>query len=404
MTRVILKGGSIIDGIGDTPIDGYSILIEGKKIRSIEKNMEDLGACASAREIDVGGKTIMLGLIDCHVHLYFNGDSDPKMSFLSPLSIWAIKAACNAKKYIDAGFTTIRDLGSPEYIGVSVRNCIDSGIIAGPRILASGRPLGMTGGHGQSLPPWVEYREELSELVDGETEIRKAIRKQVAAGVDWIKIMATGGMSDPVSIPDIQEFSDEEIGVILNESMRAGKPVAAHAEGGDGIKAVIRAGVRSIEHGIMLDDVAIKEMMEKGIFLVPTLSAPYRIREKGLDAGISEYVVEKNEKFVGFHEISFKKALDSGVKIVMGTDAGTPFNFHGENAYELELMIRYGMEPIEALRSATKNAAELLMINTGSIEVGKLADIIVVSGDPLEDITVLQNDIDLVIKEGEIIC
>jgi imidazolonepropionase-like amidohydrolase len=401
--KIILKGALIIDGIHDEPLDNYSILIEGKKIKNVEKRIE----AENAREINVEGKTIIPGLIDCHVHLYFNSMPDPNEFFLSPISTWAIEAACNAGKYIKAGFTTIRDLGSPGYIGISVRNCINSGIIPGPRILASGGPLGATGGHGQSFPPWVKYKEEFSELVDGETEIRKAIRKQAAAGVDWIKVATSGGITDPVSMVDVQELSNEEIKVVMSEARRVGKPVSAHAEGINGIKAAIRAGVRSIEHGVMLNDETIKQMIRKGIFLIPTLSAFQLIKEKGLKGGIPKYAVEKNKEITKVHKKSFKKALDSGVKIAMGTDAGAPFNFHGENAYELELMNKYGMTPMQTLKSATKTASELLKLadKIGSIEPNKFADLIIVKGNPLADITLLQKkeNIEIVLKEGKIV-
>ena len=353
----------------------------------------------------------MPGMIDCHVHLVMDGEPNYlDLVMNEPFAMVAIKAVKYVGRYLPAGFTTIRDLGSQGNVGVSIRNAINEGIIEGPRVLASGRVLSITGGHGDFFPPWLFgkaiRKQLLAEIVDGREDIREAVRRQLAEGVDLIKFCATGGVMDPVSTPEAQEFSDEEIETIIEEANRLSKRTATHAQGTKGIKAAIRAGVGSIEHGFMLDDECIKLMKEMGTFLVPTLSALYWEVKKGVESGIPEVSAKKAEQLIDLNIQSFKKAVSGGVKIAMGTDAGTPFNKHGDNAFELELMVKNGMTEMEAIITSTRTAAENLGISdkTGTIEEGKLADITIINGNPLQDISLLQNKekIETVLKEGAI--
>lgn len=405
---ILIRNALLIDGVRKEPIEGVSVLIENKKIKKIGKSIiPPEGSEIIAAE----GKTVMPGMIDCHVHLVLDGESNwPDCVINEPFAMVAIKAVKYVGRYLPAGFTTIRDAGSQENLGVSIRNAINEGIIEGPRVLASGRVLSITGGHCQFFPPWVFdealRRQTTAEIVDGREDIRKAVRRQLAEGVDSIKFCATGGVMDPISNPEAQEFSDEEMETIIEEANRLSKRTLTHAQGTKGIKAAIRAGVGSIEHGFMLDDECIKLMKEMGTFLVPTLSALYWEVKKGVESGIPEVSVKKAEQLIDLNIQSFKKAVSGGVKIAMGTDAATPFNKHGDNAFELELMVKNGMTEMEAIIASTRTAAENLGISdkTGTIEEGKLADIIIINGNPLQDICLLQNKekIETVMKEGAI--
>jgi imidazolonepropionase-like amidohydrolase len=351
----------------------------------------------------------MPGMIDCHLHLSLNGEVDFKSLLLeSTMPMYTIKAVVYAKLTLEAGFTTVRAVGDPGYLEVSLRDAINKKIIPGPRVLAAGRALSITGGHGTFFPPWVHLDEDLSLglFADGIEEVRKAVRMLIGSGVDCIKLLATGGVMDIVTQPGAQNFNFDEIKTAVDEAHKLGKKVTAHVEGLSGAKDCIKAGVDSLDHGIELDDETVEMMREKGTFLIPTLMAPYNIAKHGTESGIPEYAVKKDLEVIQTHVNSFKKAYDAGVKIAMGTDTGTPFSKHGGNAKELELMVNYGMSPMGAIIATTRTASEAIGLNDkiGTLEKGKLADILVIDGDPLADITILQkkNLIKYVIKEGEI--
>lgn len=404
--KILIKDVLLIDGVKEEATSNVSILIEDKKITKIGKGI----VSPEGVEVIAGeGKTAMPGMIDCHVHICLGGEP----TFLNapmvkePLSMQVLRAVEHVSRYLPSGFTTICDLGSPEYLGVSMRNAIKQGIIKGPRVLAAGKMLSISGGHGQILPPWVSVGETFTEMVDGCDKVREAVRRQLGAGVDVIKFAATGGGIDLVSIPGGREFSDEEMEVIIKEANRVGKRTAAHAHGTAGIKAAIRAGASSIEHGMILDDEGADLMKEKGTFFVPTLAAVYWVVQRGVEGGIPEVAMEKSKSLYDSDKRSFNKVLKGGVKVAMGTDAGTPFNQHGANAFELELMVRNGMSEMDAIIATTKTASENLRISdeVGTIEEGKLADIIIIEGNPLNDIGLLQKEekIRTVIKDGSIV-
>jgi len=402
--KIVIKG-TIIDGLNKEPLKQGIIVIEGKTITAIGKEGEV--KIPEGAEV-FQGKTIMPGMIDCHIHFCLNGEADfNQLIIQSSLSTYAIKAVNYVKRTIESGFTTVREVGSPAHIGISLRDAVNKGIIPGPRILTSGQPLSITGGHGTFLPPWIHTDFNLGLFADGVEEVRKAVRSLIGSGVDLIKLLATGGVMDIATSPGAQNYNLDELKVAAEEAHKLGKRVAAHVEGLSGTKDCIRAGIDTLEHGIELDDEAIQMMIDKGTFLVPTLLAPYNIAEHGVKGGIPEFAVKKDLEVIKVHTKNFTKAYQAGVKIAMGTDMGTPFSKHGENAKELELMVNNGMSLIDAIISTTRVASEAIGLekSIGTLEKGKLADLIILEGDPLTDITLLQKKelIKLVMKEGEIV-
>ena len=402
--KLVIKG-TVIDGFNKEPLKQGVVVIEGKTITAIGKEGEV--KIPEGAEV-FQGKTVMPGMIDCHIHFCLNGEANFNQLIIeSTLSTYAIKAVVYAKRTIEAGFTTVRELGSPAYLGISLRDVIRKGVIPGPRVLTSGQPLSITGGHGTFLPPWLHSDCDLGLFADGTEEVRKAVRTLIGSGVDLIKLLATGGVMDIITSPGAQNYNLDELKVAAEEAHKLGKKVAAHVEGLSGAKDCIRAGIDTLDHGIELDDEAIQMMIDKGTFLVPTLLAPYNIAEHGVKGGIPEFAVKKSLEVIKEHTKSFKRAYHAGVKIAMGTDMGTPFSRHGENVKELELMVNNDMSPMDAIMATTRVASEALGLgkSIGTLEKGKLADLIILDGDPLTDIALLQKKelIKLVMKEGEIV-
>ncbi|MDI9568595.1 MAG: amidohydrolase family protein [Bacillota bacterium] len=389
---LVLQGMLLIDGSGKEPIENALVVVEEDKIKAVGR-VGEIDTSGAAEAIDLTGKTLLPGLIDCHVHICMDPVSDPFASLVKDSdATTTLKAARKALQTLKAGVTTIRDMGGKNHIDLDLRDAIAQGLAQGPRIMASGRLITMTGGHG-----WMIGRE-----VDGPDEARKGAREEIKAGVDVIKIMATGGVMTPGVEPGSPQLTEEEMRAAVEEAKKAGKITASHAQGLTGIKNAIRAGIDSIEHGIYLDEEACEMMIENNVYLVPTLAAPYWIVTKGREAGIPDYAVSKTEKVIETHNASFRLALKMGVKIAMGTDSGTPFNEHGENTYELKLMVQEGMTPMQAIVAATKNGAELLGLSDqiGTVEAGKQADLLVVDGNPLEDIDAVTR-VHLVFKGGK---
>jgi imidazolonepropionase-like amidohydrolase len=389
--QTLVRNARLFDGTGAAVRAGVDILIEGGQIRAVG----GAASRAGAEVIDVGGRVVLPGLIDCHVHIAFNGDPDevariPTMA--TPVLAW--QASENARRTLEAGFTAVRDLGTRDNVSIHLRDEVQAGRLPGPRIRAVGAIVCMTGGHG-----WFVGRQ-----ADGPDEVRKAVREQLRAGADCIKFTATGGVMTPGVDPRSPSLTEDELRAGVEEAHKAFRRAAAHAQGTAGIKNAVRAGIDSIEHGIFMDDEVLEEMRTRGTFFVPTLVAPENIARHGIAAGIPAYAVEKSNQVRQSHRESFKKALRAGVRIAMGTDAGTPFNRHGENAQEIVLMVEGGMAPADALVAATSSAAELLDIlgETGTVETGKSADLLIVDGDPLTDIAVLTRPAAIVgvLKDG----
>jgi imidazolonepropionase-like amidohydrolase len=377
----ILRDAEIIDGLGNIQARGF-IVIEKNRIVEVGKGPGP-SKKPGHEAIDLDGRCILPGMIDCHVHLCIDGSADPMQPLQkdSPAMI-TLKAARHAHLTLLAGVTTVRDLGSANGVSGSVRDAINLGIVSGPRVVTTNQAVCITGGQG-----W-----QFSRQADGPDEVRRAVREQIRAGADAIKLMATGGVITQGVEPGSPQFTFEELKAGAEEAHKAGRKIAAHAQGNEGIKNSLRAGFDTIEHGIYLDDEAISLFLEKKATLIPTLSAPFNIMEKGVKSGIPSFIIEKTAKVKDAHMASIRKAHKAGITIASGADSGTPFNLHGDNLKELELLVSIGLSPMEAIVSATRIAAETLGLGSrlGTIEPGKLADLIVLEGDPLKDITVLQ--------------
>jgi imidazolonepropionase-like amidohydrolase len=272
-------------------------------------------------------------------------------------------------------------MGSTDGIDIALRNAVRSGVIAGPRMLVSNRLICMTGGHG-----W-----QFGEQADGPHEVRKLARKQIREGADLIKLMATGGVMTAGVEPGSEQLTEEELRAGIEEAHKAGRRTATHAMGTRGILNAVRAGIDSVEHGVFLDEEAARLMHEKGVFLIPTISALHHIETGGLKAGIPAYAVEKTLRLKSSHLASIRLARETGVRVAMGTDAGTPLNRHGANLMELKLLVEAGYSPAQALESGTGIAAQVLGLGNeiGTVSEGKLADLVLVKGNPLEDIEIL---------------
>jgi imidazolonepropionase-like amidohydrolase len=391
METLVLVGASLIDGSSTEPVRGRAVVVEGDRITQVV----DDGRVPRGRRIDLSGCTLLPGLINCHVHLCFGAEADPvRVMKDEPHALTALKVLRRAQETVEAGVTTVRDLGGRDYAEFAVRRAVTEGLFPGPRILGAGRPVCMTGGHGNSI----------GREADGPDDARKAVREQLKAGADVIKLIATGGVMTPGVEPGSPQLTLEEMRAAIEEATKAGRRTAAHAQGSTGIADAIEAGITTIEHGIFLTDEIIAAMKRKGVFLVATLAAPAAISAGGLAAGIPDYMVRKSDAVVTAHVASFRRAHEAGARIAAGADSGTPLNPHGSLLPELELMVKYGMTPLEAIRSATSVAAEALGLGgeTGRVAEGHAADLLAVTGDPAERIGAL-GDVRLVLARGAII-
>lgn len=390
--KTLYKGFTLIDGNGGQVQENSYFIVEDKRISKIGK-VDELQNIEGIEIVDLSGKYVMPGLINSHVHITLEPVGDPFGLINSESHAkTTIRAVANLKKHLYSGTTFFRDLGAPAGLDFALRDAVNEGLIEGPQFLAAGKCITMTGGHG-----WSIGRE-----ADGADELRKAAREQLKAGADLLKIMATGGVTTPGVEPGSPQLSMEEMKAAVEEAHKAGKKTASHAQGTQGIKNAILAGIDSIEHGIYLDDEAIELMIKNDVYLVPTLVAPYFIVEYGTEAGIPQYAVDKAKAVMDTHRESFAKAYKAGVKIAMGTDAGTPFNFHDGAPHELILMVKSGMSPMDAIVSSTKGSADCLGIldDYGTLESGKFADFLVLDDNPLDNLDTLFN-INSVYKLGK---
>ena len=349
----------------------------------------------AAEPIDGRGKTLTPGLIDCHVHLCYDGSADfaAEARALTSDAVAALKVLRNAEENLRAGVTTVRDLGGRGSSVCDVAAAIERGEFRGPRMLAAGRALTITGGHGGS----VGFARE----VDGPDGVRLAVREEIRAGATAIKLIATGGVLTPGITADFTAFTQEELDAAVEEAHSWGRVVGAHAIGPEGIVQAVRAGVDSVEHGSMMDAAGARLMKERGTFHVPTISALRGIVDHADE--VPAYAVEKATAVTDLAREAFRRSVRTGVKVACGTDAGMPFNPHGNATEELVRMVEWGMTPLQAMRAATSSAAELLRLpDVGAIRPGAAADLVLYDADPLEEIDAVRKP-SAVWKAGELV-
>ena len=399
----VIHVGLLIDGENSVPSPEMSIVIEGSKILSVEAGFITPGS--DDEYIDLSGYTVLPGLMDMHVHL---SSEYSKKSFQEKITLnagdYAIRAVANAEKTLLAGFTTVRNLGDSDGVTISLRNAIKKGIVLGPRIFSSGTTIASSGGHGDStnsLNKSLTYDPGPDKgIVNSLDDASKAVRYRYKEGADLIKITATGGVLSNAKSGQNPQFTDKEITQIVNIANDYGFKVAAHAHGAEGIKRAVKAGVHSIEHGTLMDVEGMRLMRERGTYYVPTIIAGLWVAEKSKEPDFFPELVKPKAAEIGPKiKGTLGRAYQAGVKIAFGTDTGV--SEHGKNATEFRHMVEAGMPPMKAIQSATLEASILLgeQDNLGSLVKGKTADIIAVSGDPLEDISILE-EVDFVMKEG----
>ena len=400
-----ILAGRLFDSTSDNVREGVVIVVEGERIKSVA-SAGSLKIPAGATVVDLSRATVLPGLIDCHTHLGSRADRyDEIYDFKSTPFDSAFSGVVNARKTLEAGFTSVRDVGSLPFLAVDLRNAINEGYVPGPRIVASGPGISITGGHGDlnNYSPQTRVTMFPDErdfgIADGAEEIRHTIRAQVKYGVDVIKILATGGVLSKGDKPGAPQYTFEELKVAAETAHMAGRKIAAHAHGTEGIKNAILAGIDSIEHASLVDDEGIRLAKEHGTYFVMDIYNDDYILNEAPKFGLTEEKVNK-EKGVGrLQRENFEKAFKAGVKMAFGTDAGVyP---HGDNAKQFFYMVKYGMTPAQAIRAATSSAADLIgrAQDVGTIEAGKYADIIAVEADPMADVRALEH-VNYVMKGG----
>ena len=403
----VIHAGTLLTIPGEAPRESASLVLEGDRILRIEDGLVDPASLGpDVAFVDLSNHFVLPGLMDMHVHLRGELNANRRMEALTLTSeTMTLRAQVNGMKTLRAGFTTVRDLGAPPAVIYALRDAIENGLVRGPRIFAAGSSLAATGGHGDVDG----YKAELLELwtpdtiCDGPVGCRAAVRRAVKFGADWIKITATGGVLSDTGTGLNQQMTDDELKEIMDTAHALGVKVAAHAHGVDGINAALRAGVDSIDHGTFLDEDSVKLFRETGAYWVPTL-LPGAILPGQMEGNpfFTPEIQQKVALATSASDEGFRLAYRRGVRIAFGTDSGvTP---HGDNALEFALMVDRGMSEADAIRSATVVTAELLGVSEelGTLEAGKIADLVAVSGNPLEDITELER-VQVVIKGGEVI-
>jgi imidazolonepropionase-like amidohydrolase len=411
---IVIKGGNLIDGTGTKPLKNSVVVIEGARITAVGKEGDvDIPKRAKKTEVDASKKTVMPGLIDSHLHLTgMKTDRILEEELVRPQQLGLIKSVYDAVELLEAGFTTVKDCGG---FGIYLKRAIAEGTTRGPRILSAGYVLSQTAGHGDVhyIPvEWVDARVSkrgMSLLCDGTEECIKAARYAIREGADFIKICTSGGVMSMIDRPEHTQFTLEEIKAIVEEARHVGKFVTAHCQGTEAMKNSITAGVKTIDHAFYPDDEVIEmAKKKKDVIFVPTLSINWRIVTEGEKAGYPPWAVTKGKEVWEITIKNIAKLYKAGLTIASATDfGGSPLLKMGTNAMELELLIKHcGFKPMDAIIAATRNGAKACGLENeiGMIEKGKLADIIIVDGDPLRDIKVLQdtNKIKMVMKEGKI--
>lgn len=401
--RILIRAGRLLDVRTGRVLTDQAILIEGDRIKEVGAAQTVAGhAPAGAEVIDLQNATVLPGLIDAHTHLTGNPEQIGYASLGMSVPREALYGARNARRTLEAGFTTVRNVGAGGFSDIALRDAINDGDIPGPRIDASGPAIGVTGGHCDEnlLAPQFHYSSD--GVADGVPGVMQKTREIVKYGADVIKICATGGVLSKGDSPGAEQFSDEEIRAIVTEAHRLERKVAAHAHGASGIKQAVLAGVDSIEHGSFINDEDIALMKARGVYLVPTLYLADWFMENAQRLNIPPFIMEKAKVVLPTARINISRAFKAGVKVAFGTDAAVyP---HGLNGREFAVMVKLGLTPVQAIQAATVNAADLLgwSNRVGSIEAGRFADIIAVTGDPTKDVTELER-VRFVMKGGMVV-
>jgi imidazolonepropionase-like amidohydrolase len=398
--RTMIRAGRVLDVRTGALRTNQAIVIDGDKITQIVSSA-DAPANGVDVTVDLPDATLLPGLIDMHTHLTFDLNSLGYQGLGISTAREALHGARNARRTLEAGFTTVRNLGAFDYADIALRDAINDGDVVGPRIVASGPALGITGGHCDEnlLPP--AFHLQGGGVADGVETVQHKVREVIKYGADVIKICATGGVLSKGDDPSASQYTLEEMKAIVADAHRLGRKVAAHAHGAEGVRWASEAGVDSIEHGHYMDDAAIATMKKNGTYLVPTLFLTEYMQEHLKDSGVPEYSKQKMREVAAAAPVNVKKAFAAGVKVAFGTDAAVyP---HGLNAGEFHVYVKLGMTPLAAIQTATLNASDLLgpKFQVGTLEPGKWADIIAVDGDPTKDVTILEH-VKFVMKSGTV--
>jgi imidazolonepropionase-like amidohydrolase len=387
--RTTYRAARVFDGVSEHATEDGAVLVEDGRIASVG-SVADLPA--GAEITDLGDATILPGLIDAHVHLVWSASAEPhEVVERESRALTALRCANNAALHLRAGVTTVRDVGATDGLSIDVARAVGLGVLRGPRVIAAGRAIAMTGGHG-----WFLGRE-----ADGAEAVRHAVRSELKAGATCIKLMASGGVYGHAEEPGSPQLTVEEMRAGVEEAHKAGRKVAAHAYSIEAIGNALDAGVDSIEHGSFMDRDTAGRMRESGTYLVPTMSVYRAMSEGGPELGAPEYIRRKTAEVLEASREAFRLALEAGVPVAAGTDCGAPGHPHGTLPEELMLMVESGASPIQALRFGTSAAADLLGLGdeVGSLEPGKRADLLAVDGDPTSEILALRG-VRMVLRDG----
>jgi len=399
-TRTVIRAGRVLDVRTGAMRANQAIVIDGDKITQIV-GAADAPASGVDVTIDLPDATLLPGLIDMHTHLTFELSSLGYTGLGISTAREALHGARNAKITLEAGFTTVRNLGAFDYADIALRDAVNGGDVIGPRIVASGPALSISGGHCDENLLAPAFHFQAGGVADGVEAVQHKVREIIKYGADVIKVCATGGVLSKGDDPNASQYTLEEMKAIVADAHRLGRRVAAHAHGAEGVRWASEAGVDSIEHGHYMDDTAIATMKKNGTYLVPTLFLTEYMQEHLKDSGVPEYSKQKMREVAAAAPVNVKKAFAAGVKVAFGTDAAVyP---HGLNAGEFHVYVKLGMTPLAAIQTATINASDLLgpKFLVGSLEPGKFADVIAVDGDPTKDVTILEH-VKFVMKGGTV--